>query len=225
MIKVFKDIQEATVFFKLGNYSIEFEDLTELPFLNSLQSSYIQSNFGSLFYSFVRKLKPRLFIELGVLSGYSLFSSALGLQKNMHGKIIGIDLFEDYQYKNDTFLNVTSRINELKLNNICTLLQGSAFDPKLAAYKPNFLHVDLSNHGETIEKIFESWASVVQECIFFEGGSPQRDNVQWMDEYGKLPMDPVFKKFSRDSRFKDWEFYRVNSFPSMSICLRSKPGS
>ena len=51
----------------------------------------------------------------------------------------------------------------------------------------HFLHVDISNTGDTVRVIMEQWdPKMIQGGIIcFEGGTEERDNVEWMKKYGK----------------------------------------
>ena len=88
-----KKLQPLANYFTQENLTIMNEQ--KLDQFDDLCSSYVDNNYKFLFYSFVKILKPRKCVELGVLNGYSLFSMAMALRDNGFGKITGCDLFED----------------------------------------------------------------------------------------------------------------------------------
>jgi len=71
------------------------------------------------------------------------------------------------------------------------------------------MHVDVSNKGGTIERLYDAVKDKIDEgsIVLFEGGSEERDNVEWMVKYNQ-------------KRFRDIEVpYEVidSRFPSLSI--------
>jgi hypothetical protein len=55
------------------------------------------------------------------------------------------------------------------------------------------LHVDISNTGETIEKLYEGTKDQVENgaVVLFEGGTYERDTVEWMLKYKKSKITDV----------------------------------
>jgi hypothetical protein len=72
----------------------------------------------------------------------------------------------------------------------------------------DFLHLDISNTGETINKLFNS-INVNNKIIVFEGGSIERDNIEWMVKYRKQPMNPLLAKYNCE--------LLTDKFPALSI--------
>jgi len=158
-------------------------------------SSYEQNNFGEVITAHITSFKPVNCVELGVLDGYSTLSIARGLLENGHGYLNAYDLFEDYPFKHGMKTEVEKKIKDLGIP------RGSVavYIHKLDAYEAHnqyanntvhFLHVDISNTGETVRRIMESWdPKMVQGgIILFEGGTEERDQVDWMIRYNKNPI-------------------------------------
>lgn len=190
---------------------------SEARFIQNLKSSYAANRYAHLFYGLVRAWKPQTYLEFGVLSGYSLLSAALGLRKNENGRAVGIDLFEDYSFTKDHHWAVEDRIRRLALGNYCELKQGSVFEVSPADYAPDILHIDLSNNGEIVSRLFREWKSSVRKAFIFEGGTRERDQIEWMLKYQKPVMYPVFDEISRDPA---WLVYQVTQFPTVTVLLR-----
>jgi hypothetical protein len=75
-------------------------------------------------------------------------------------------------------------------------------------------HLDISNDGGLVELALTQLAPFVERgsIVLFEGGSKERDKVDWMVQYGKRPINPVFKQFG--AKILD------PRFPSLSIFKR-----
>ena len=73
-------------------------------------SSYEKNNYDILFEALILLYKPKLTVELGVLNGFSLFAMA-SRAKEYGGKVVGIDLFEDYKYKKAYFNDIVRHKN------------------------------------------------------------------------------------------------------------------
>lgn len=159
-----------------------------------MNSSYLQNNYGDVFYSVVTTYPPVIAVELGVLHGYSTIHIAKAIQHNKYGHLNSYDLFEDYQYNHGRLEEVQKELTDQGLQEFVTLNKGDAFKA-YENYQDNtvhFLHVDLSNTGEILKKIFEQWDSKMVQggIVLFEGGSEDRDKIEWMIKYNKPPIKP-----------------------------------
>lgn len=185
-----------------------------------MRSSYTQNEYSVFFTSLSVMTKANLIVELGVLDGYSLLSFARGISKN--GKVIGIDLFEDYQFKHSTVDNVLDKIYDEYLQQKIELRKKDAF----AAVNDfendsiDILHVDISNDGTNLSTIFDLWTEKVKKdgLILFEGGSEERDNVEWMKKYNKKPIND----FKKELNSRGFEFITLVPFPSVTVCRKTK---
>ncbi len=165
-----------------------------------MKSSYIQNNYAEVFESIITAWRPRLCVELGVLDGYSTIAIGKALVKlgnapfNTPSHLTAYDLFEDYPYNHGVLQEVEKRILENGLSEVVTLRKGDAYEAHLN-YEDNsvsLLHVDLSNTGEVVRKIISLWNSkiVVGGIILIEGGTVERDKVEYMVKYAKEPIKP-----------------------------------
>ena len=71
----------------------------------------------------------------------------------------------------------------------------------------DLMHLDISNTGDTILKTYNSLPE--GSIVMFEGGSDERDNIEWMKKYNATPINSI----------KNIINYQVidNNFPSLSI--------
>jgi predicted O-methyltransferase YrrM len=178
-----------------------------------IKSSYGKNDIGQTLYDLVLKYKPKKIVDFGILYGYSTIAMAMALDEIGEGHIYANDLFEDYQFKHSTMSETQANINSYGLAQYVTLSKKN-FDEWLKQPEDfDLLHVDVSNKGDTIERLYE----VVKDQInrgaiaVFEGGSEERDNVRWMIKYN-------CKKIG-DSQVP---FIVVNNkFPSLSIIKKT----
>lgn len=190
--------------------------------MNNIRSSYIENNYGSVLRSLIMAKEPKLVVELGVLDGYSTFNISHALRFNskrgIESKFFAYDIFDEYGYKHGDFNKVNEMIKNRGLGKFCEIKKGNAYE----VYKDfednsiNFLHVDISNHGDTLLNILKLWGSKISDdgMIAFEGGSQDRDEG-WIKKYGyksirnELANNPFV--------YRNWNFQILTPFPSMTL--------
>lgn len=149
----------------------------------------------------IRGYKPHLAVELGVLHGYSTLAILEGMKANCHGELHSYDLFEDYPFNHGSMEEVRARIEAAGYPCCGVNYQLRKMDAFMVheLYPENsvgFLHVDLSNDGDIVRRIMELWdpKMVYGGIICFEGGTEERDRVEWMVKYGNAAMKPELEK-------------------------------
>ena len=194
-----------------------------------MNSSYMINNYGEVFYSIIRAYKPVRLVELGVLHGYSTVHLALALKKNHQqlgvlGHLYSYDLFEEYPFNHGQFEEVLDELKGQDLESYVTLQKRDAFTVH-TSYEDNsveLLHVDLSNTADTIRKIMATWDSkmVTGGSIIFEGGTEERDNVEWIKKYNKEPLKP---EIDNNQIIKDKYVYATYlKFPGLTHLLKKR---
>ena len=205
-IQNFKSVKEFLNFYKMESPSFldEFDEILK----KYCRSSYIRNGFGRLFSSLTYNYEFQNILELGVLDGYSLFSMANGQNNNQSTQksvsIIGVDLFEEYEFKSGNKTSVQNLIDEFLFQELITLIQGDVFSDKSIEdilRKSNLIHVDLSNDRIKVENIMSIVEKNKDFIIIFEGGSSSRDQVEWMIKYNKKPMRPYFEELLRTDKY------------------------
>ena len=186
--------------------------------IQMLQSSYAARGYGSLLYALARVLRPLIAVEIGILQGFSLLTVGAALRDNAAGHITGYDLFEAYPYRHADREQVSGRVTALQLQPWVTLEAGDVHDIHERWDGVDYLHVDVSNTGDTYRRVFANWSSKVRQVIVFEGGSDQRDAVAWMREFGKPPIVPAVHELRR--LYPQWSFSVLQPFPSMTIACK-----
>jgi len=189
-----------------------------------MRSSYIDNDYGSVFRALVLAHKPKLAVECGVLDGYSTFNIAHAIRFNRQRKGIvcpffAYDIWEDYEYKHGDFQEVEDMLKAQGLEKYCNLTEGDAFNVA-QVFENNsvdLLHMDISNDGDKLIQTLDAWGDKISEdgMIVFEGGSEERDNVEWMQKY-KFPSirDTLI---DNPKVYKNWIFQVLDIFPSMTL--------
>lgn len=176
-----------------------------------IQSSYQQNDIGQTLYDYVRENKPNKIIEFGCLYGYSTVAMALALKMNGFGKIYCYDLWEEYPYKHTTQSATLNNLKKYEIQDYVELVQGDYYDWIQDPGSFDLLHLDISNDGSVIKATYNALIDHIENgsVVLFEGGSDERDNVEWMVKYNKTPIQSVKEHTSYDV---------LNPrFPSLSI--------
>lgn len=183
--------------------------------INALQSSYVARGYGAVFYALIRALEPVRAVEIGIFQGFSLLSAAAALRDNGAGRIAGYDLFDAYPYRHADREQVTRQTRVSGLDEWVAIHACDADDVHHQWDAVDYLHVDVSNDGETYRRVFDQWSPKVRQVILLEGGSRERDNVDWMHRYGKPPITTALTDLERS--YPGWSFTVLQPFPSLTI--------
>jgi predicted O-methyltransferase YrrM len=189
--------------------------------IKRLASAYQDHGYGFLFYALARALKPATCVELGVYQGFSLLMTAAALRDNDCGAIEGFDLFDDYPYRHEPIANALRNIRANGLERCAHIQKADASAAHERFAEVDWLHVDISNDGDTYRRIFTHWASRVRHVILLEGGSPERDRLTWMTRFGKAPIVPAIEAIRREH--PQWLIAVLTPFPSLTVAIRAAP--
>ena len=149
-----------------------------------IESSYYKNNLGKVLYDEVLKSNAKEIVDMGILNGYSSVCLAMAA-KQTGGHVYAYDIFEDYPYNNSKKEIVFKNLKKYDVLDVVTVKKLSIDEwIKLDQYF-DLLHVDISNTGETIEKLHSAFCKYVpnKRRILFEGGSLERDTCEWMVKY------------------------------------------
>ena len=148
-------------------------------------SSYRMNDLGETLYNIVLNLKPKRIVEFGTLHGYSAIAMGMALHELGEGEVVTHDIFNAYAFKHGSKENIIEAIKDLGLEKFVRVEEGdfNGWDGK----DFDLAHIDISNTGETLRKLKQKVAGS-DGVVLFEGGSKQRDQVQWMTKYNKQPM-------------------------------------
>lgn len=189
----------------------------------SWYSSYEENNYGDFFYALMRVSQPEVVVELGTEAGYSAYYIAQGLRSNQKGHLYCYDLWEKYDAKNYGFYVRSRSEAEENLKQFQDIVSFNSIDAR-EVYKMHdvvdILHVDLHNEGEILEEVIPNWIDKTRQFIIIEGGSIERDKVEWMIKYKKIPIRKWLEDFSH--RREDIKYFTIEPFPSVTIIKKNE---
>lgn len=198
-----------------------------------MRSSYILNNYGELLKQYVIAWQPSSFVELGVLDGYSTLHIAQGIKwlhkhRGYQGRLDAYDLFDDYEFKHGNKEEVEKLLSDNGVSDYVNLQRGNAYavqskypDMALDSVRGiEFIHVDISNTGATLRSFMDLWHPKIGQrgLVLIEGGSNERDQVEWMQKYNKpsikeeIRTNPIINKYYMYGTYFD--------YPSMTVLLR-----
>jgi predicted O-methyltransferase YrrM len=184
-----------------------------------MRSSYKQNEYGKLFEALAAIHKPKIIVECGVLDGYSLISLARGCPT---ANVYGIDLFEDYEFNHGDQETILTEFWDEGLAPGLDLIKKDAIEAAdiFDDESVGILHIDISNDGENLKAMFKAWWNKVEKngLIIFEGGSEERDEVEWMVKYDKIPIAKAKESLAFDVYENGiLEYVTLTPFPSLTI--------
>lgn len=192
--------------------------------MKNIRSSYKENDYGNVFRALILAQKPKIVVECGVLDGYSTFHIAHALRFNsnrgIESEFYAYDLWEEYEYKHGDFEEVEEMLSSQNLDFV-NLTEGDAFEVAEVFDDGvvDFLHMDISNNGDKLIKTLKVWGDKISDdgIIAFEGGSEERDNVEWMVKF----KFPSIREELINNPFvtNNWYVQIFTLFPSMTLLL------
>lgn len=176
-----------------------------------MRSSYQENNYKNVFKTLTFIINPKKIVEIGILDGYSLQSFLDSRQESCN--VEAYDLFEDFPFNSAKYKEVIKKFK--KYSNL--KIEKSDFYEIYKRFKNNsidILHVDIANNGDVIDFIIENYLPKIRKggIIIVEGGSKERDSIEWMKKYKKKKIQPVLKE-----RISPDKLMILEDFPSISI--------
>lgn len=194
-----------------------------------IRSSYIKNNYGNVFEIIVYLFEPITIVECGVLDGYSTMHIAYSLKynrekKGIYSQFFAYDLWDKYDFKHGNISEVFDMLSKKGLDKYVELCYGDAFEvyENYHDFSIDLLHMDISNDGNTLMKTIDIWGKKISKngIILFEGGSKERDNIDWMKKYDKVPINETLKVMQLHK--KGWKYFTLESFPSMIVLIKGE---
>uniref|UniRef100_A0A6C0BVR1 Methyltransferase n=1 Tax=viral metagenome TaxID=1070528 RepID=A0A6C0BVR1_9ZZZZ len=182
-----------------------------ITFIHNMKSSYNNTvDFGDLIANTTFLKQPKTILEIGILEGFSLKKFA---DYAPDATIWGYDIFEDFNgnhaVKNDI-------VDKFAYNKNITIEHGDFFEivKSLDDKSIDLLHIDIANNGDVYQFVFDNYMQKLSDggTIILEGGSLERDNIEWMNKYNKPKIQPILEKYSN--------VYNIKTFgeiPSITI--------
>jgi predicted O-methyltransferase YrrM len=178
-----------------------------------IRTSYasIDLNYGDFIAGLTLAINPEKIVEIGILDGFSLGKFVDFSPKET--KIYAYDLFEDF---NGNHSNKDFIIDKFKSNENVKIQYGNFNDLyKFLDNDIDILHIDIANNGDTLDFVIDNYLDKITEkgMIIFEGGSIERDNVEWINKYNKEKINPKIKKYIQNG----YNIKTFGKFPSITV--------
>ena len=174
-----------------------------------MRSSYINKDlsYGNLLETIAFTKNPNNILEVGILDGYSITKFLNGCKNT---KIDAFDLFNEF---NGNCSNKNYLINKFKDYDNVTINYGDFYNLCITE-KYDIIHIDIANNGNIYEFAIKNYISKLNKngILILEGGSEDRDNINWMNKLKKPKIQPIIEKFSKDYNIKT-----LGSIPSITL--------
>ena len=177
-----------------------------------MNSSYNNKiNFGDIISTITFLQKPQKIVECGILEGYSL--DKFTCNSDTHTEIFAYDIFDKFNGNHaikDKIINHFSPYENVNIAygdfyNVFKLHKNKSID---------ILHIDIANNGDVYEFMFQNYVDKLKDdgIILMEGGSEERDNIEWMIKYNKPKIKPVLDKYNLK-----YDIKTIGKIPSITI--------
>lgn len=159
-----------------------------------MKSSYFNQdlNYGDIITAVTKLQTPTKIVEFGILDGFSLEKFIKSTDEDT--KILAYDIFEDF---NGNSANETKIKEQFKIHSN-VIIDKADFYEKYKDFEDesiDILHIDIANNGDTYKFALDNYTSKLKKggLFIFEGGSQERDNIEWMVKYDKPKIKPVLE--------------------------------
>lgn len=173
------------------------------------ESSYIENRLDHVFRTTCFFVKPKKIVEFGILNGYSLKLFIESSDEDC--EIEAYDLFDEFPYNAAKWDVINKKYGEE-----CSIKKGDFY--KSVELIPNnsvdIMHIDIANDANVFKFGIDNYLPKIKEggVIIFEGGSKERDEVYWMDEFDKPKINPYLESVKND-----YNITIIEDFPSITI--------
>jgi hypothetical protein len=183
-----------------------------------MNSSYLSNlDFSDVLATITQLKKPTKIIEFGILDGFSL--KTFLDNSNPTCQIEGYDIFEDFNGNGA----IQDNIIQLFKNNDNVQIKKQDFYNKqyinnLENNSVDIIHIDIANNGDVYEFAIQNYLPKLKKdgILLLEGGSKERDNVEWMVNYNKPKIQPVLEKYKNQNQ-NIIDIFVLDKFPSITM--------
>ena len=176
-----------------------------------MKSSYASKiDFGDVIATLVFMVNPKRIVEFGILEGFSLSRMVESCSDDC--KIDAYDIFDKFNGNAAVRSSIESRFSpRVGIHEVDYYAQCESFEDESI----DILHIDIANDGDTYETAINRYMNKIATggVMILEGGSKERDNLDWMIKYEKRKIVPVLEKY--EGRYKT-----IESYPSMTIIMK-----
>lgn len=173
-----------------------------------MKSSYTNTdiNYGDILSSITFAQSPKTIVEIGILDGYSLskFVDASSTSTMVHA----YDIFDEF---NGNAASKDELLDTFRDHPNVTIDYGDFY--KLHTIIPgniDIIHIDIANDGDVYDYAIKNYMNLLSPTgmLILEGGSKERDEVEWMTKYNKTSINPLLSQLNHVT---------LGSVPSMTL--------
>lgn len=180
-----------------------------------MKSSYFNNdiNYGDIITSALFNKNPKTIVEFGILDGFSLKVFA---ELFPNAKIKAFDIFDEFNGN-----GAKKEIVEKFKNYENVSIEYGDFYKKYNDFTEiDILHIDIANNGDVYDFAINNYLPLLSKdgILIFEGGSQERDNVEWMIKYNKPKINPVIHHFQKRL---DYKVVVIGKVPSITIISKN----
>lgn len=182
-----------------------------------MKSSYNTNiHYGGLLSFITWNKNPSSIVEIGILEGFSLKTFC-----DFSHRTCNIRAYDIFQEFNGNGANEELLKETFKDESKATIEYGDFYKLKdqLQDNSIDILHIDIANNGDVYEYVFQHYISKIKKdgIIILEGGSTQRDAVEWMNKYNKPKIVPVLEKYNQQ-----FDIITIGEIPSITVVKLKK---
>ena len=154
---------------------------------------------------------PKTIVEFGILEGLSLNSFIENSGPSC--KIKAYDIFEEF---NGNGANKDQLLKRFAKHENIMIEYGDYYKKytEIEDSSIDILHIDIANNGDVLEFTIEHYLPKLSKngLLIFEGGSNERDNIEWMNIYNKPKIRPIIDKYKNK-----YKFLTIGNIPSITL--------
>ena len=180
-----------------------------------MRTSYANPiNFGDVLGAVTFLTRPQKIVEIGILDGFSLdvFCSS----REVGAVVEAYDIFDDFSGNHADYGWLQEKFKGVAE---LTIAHGDFYEvfEKYENASIDLLHIDIANDGDIYSFAFGNYIPKLAPggIMMLEGGSPERDQVEWMLKYDKPAVSPVLSEFS-----ELYDIRVVGKMPSLTMVKR-----
>lgn len=179
-----------------------------------IKSSYLaNTDYGDIIkaISFIKQSEK--IVEIGILEGYSLLKFIEGTSEEC--KIEAYDIYDKFNGNHAKY----TIVDKFKNYKNVSINYGDFYElyKNISDGSLDILHIDIANNGNILEFTIDNYMQKLKYdgILIFEGGSYERDNIEWMIKYNKPKIKPIL-----DSLKQKYKIITIGSIPSITIIMK-----
>lgn len=175
-----------------------------------MRSSYIKNKYDKIFEMLIFSTRPKKIVEFGILDGFSL--KTFFDKSSQDCQIEAYDLFEDFPFNTANYEEISNKFKSprIKISKADYYDSVDLFEDESI----DLLHIDIANNGETYNFAINNYLKKVSPngLMILEGGSTERDNIDWMIKFDKPKIKNVIDKYKTELNI-----LTIEDYPSVTI--------